>query len=171
MAVKNGDAPSSPFKYILLLTGAPVIDPLEIQDLTELPNQEVHRIKRETEKEPGWMETGKDYGRRDYEAHLTEHEANGHHITAIAFLYADETFWGYAPYRPDKNGLRKDESFGWTFKLIVAETNASELTVEYMPHDYTTIVERILNEVVRRIPEERCELLIGAAIHEESCGE
>jgi hypothetical protein len=148
LAVRNGTAPQSPLKHIVLHTGAAVTDVVAIMALTAVPGVEDHRFTYDPDGGiNSFAITEETPTSTRYVAHLSENVGNGKTFTGIALLLENGTLWGYAPYLPDGGGLSKTLAMTWELDLLVVEGNAQMLSVSYEPLDYRAMRDRLLTEI------------------------
>lgn len=141
-AVRMGRATPSGIAAIICYTGTPVTDVVDIKGLTaSTAGSECYRISEEN-----IPQTDVSAVSTLLEPELPE-QLTGLHITAFGYLLKNGVLWGYAPYRPDKGGLVKDNTFSLAMKLICTSTDSPTVTVEYSSLDLRELRRRLLEDV------------------------
>ena len=144
-AVRMGKTQSSGLAAIVCYTGTPVTDVVDIKALTaSTAGTECYRIL-----EANIPQTDISKVSTLLEPELPEHLTV--HITALGYLLKNGVFWGYVPYRPDKGGLVKDNTFSWVMKLVCTSTDSPTLAVEYSSLDLRVISQRLYDAIYQRL--------------------
>ena len=145
-AVRMGRSTASGIAAIVCYTGPPIVEVVDIKALTAATaGTECYRIL-----ESDIPQTDISNVSTLLEPELPE-QLTGLHITALGYLLKNGVLWGYVPYRSEKGGLVKDNTFSWVMKLVCTSTDSPTLTINYSSLDLRELGERLYLSAYERL--------------------